>query len=123
MFEAPIYCTYTHTYEEWEKQMAKVNIKTPKNTEEILKGIYNRGVHEDKEKNNNVNHPSHYTWLKDKCGIEVLDITRHMDFDLGNAIKYILRAGKKNPEKTIEDLQKAIFYINDKIESLKNGNN
>ena len=42
-----------------------------------------------------VNHPSHYTWLKDKCGIEVIDITRHLDFDLGNAIKYILRAGKK----------------------------
>ena len=36
-----------------------------------------------------VNHPSHYTWLKDKCGIEVIDITRHMDFNLGNAIKYI----------------------------------
>ena len=30
-----------------------------------------------------VNHPSHYTWLKEKCGIEVIDITRHMDFNLG----------------------------------------
>lgn len=72
----------------------------------------------------NVNHPKHYTWLKDKCGIEVLDITRHLDFDLGNAIKYILRAGHKKDagksqhEKTVEDLRKAIFYLNDEIKLL-----
>ena len=72
-----------------------------------------------------VNHPSHYLWLKEKCGIEVIDITRHLDFDTGNAVKYLLRAGHKfeegysNIDKTIEDLQKAIFYINDKIEMLK----
>ena len=42
-----------------------------------------------------VSHPSHYSWLKELCGIEVIDITRHLDFDLGNAIKYILRAGRK----------------------------
>ena len=42
-----------------------------------------------------VNHPFHYTWLKDLCGIEVIDITRHMDFNLGNSIKYILRSGHK----------------------------
>ena len=71
-----------------------------------------------------VNHPSHYTWLKDMCGIEVIDITRHLDFDLGNAIKYILRAGHKSEAgyddtaKEIEDLQKAVFYINDKIKLL-----
>lgn len=72
-----------------------------------------------------VNHPTHYTWLKELCGIEVIDITRHMDFDLGNAIKYILRQGKKSEEgmsdknKAIEDLKKAIFYINDKIKMLE----
>lgn len=71
-----------------------------------------------------VNHPSHYCWLKELCGIEVIDITRHLDFDLGNAIKYILRAGHKseegynNVDKEIEDLQKAAFYINDKINML-----
>lgn len=76
-------------------------------------------------KNDKVNHPSHYVWLKELCGIEVIDITRHLDFDLGNAIKYILRAGKKSEEgysdldKTIEDLKKAIFYINDEIELLE----
>lgn len=71
-----------------------------------------------------VNHPSHYTWLKDKCGIEVIDITRHMDFCTGNAVKYLLRAGHKAEEgysdvqKEIEDLEKAIWYIKDKIHQL-----
>lgn len=75
-----------------------------------------------------VNHPSHYTWLKDLCGIEVIDITRHMDFDLGNAIKYLLRQGKKSEKgmsdrtKAVEDLRKAVFYINDKIKMLESNN-
>ena len=73
----------------------------------------------------NVNHPSHYTWLKDKCGIEVIDITRHLDFDTGNAVKYLLRAGHKEDaaltslEKQIEDFKKAAWYINDKIKMLE----
>ena len=72
-----------------------------------------------------VSHPSHYTWLKELCGVEVIDITRHMDFDLGNAIKYILRQGHKHEEgmsdkeKAIEDLEKAVWYINDRIKQLK----
>ena len=75
-----------------------------------------------------VNHPSHYTWLKDLCGIEVIDITRHMDFNLGNSIKYILRSGHKKEEgytdkqKTIEDLKKAIWYLNDEINMLQKEN-
>ena len=74
---------------------------------------------------NRVNHPSHYTWLKELCGIEVIDLTRHMDFCLGNAIKYILRCGHKteqgleDKEKAVEDLQKAVWYIRDKIKSLE----
>ena len=84
----------------------------------------------DKEqKTDNVNHPAHYTWLKDLCGIEVIDITRHMDFCLGNAIKYILRAGHKkdasltDTDKQIEDLNKAIWYINDEIKRITELNN
>lgn len=82
------------------------------------------------EKDENVSHPSHYTWLKELCGIEVIDITRHMDFDLGNAIKYILRQGRKSildkdlsdnfNAAAIQDLKKALFYINDKINMLEN---
>jgi hypothetical protein len=76
--------------------------------------------------NDKVNHPSYYTRLKEKCGIEVIDITRHLDFDTGNAIKYLLRAGYKSEEgysdkdKMIEDLKKAVWYINDKINMLLN---
>lgn len=79
----------------------------------------------DIKQNERVCHPPHYTWLKDLCGIEVIDITRHMDFDLGNSLKYILRAGHKseegmnNKEKEIEDLKKAVFYLNDKIKMLE----
>ena len=79
-----------------------------------------------KNKIDNVNHPPHYTWLKDKCGIEVIDITRHMDFDLGNVIKYVLRQGLKseegmsNTEKALEDLKKARWYLDDKIKQIEN---
>ena len=79
------------------------------------------------KKENKVEHPSHYTWLKDKCGIEVIDITRHLDFDKGNAVKYILRSGYKEEQgyttkqKEIEDIKKAIWYLNDKLKMLENG--
>lgn len=81
------------------------------------------------EKEDKVNSPSHYNWLKKLAGVEVIDITRHLDFDLGNAVKYILRAGRKSEEgyddkaKTIEDLRKAVWYINDKIKTLENETN
>lgn len=80
---------------------------------------------DDKAPDDKVNHPSHYTWLKDLCGIEVIDITRHLDFNLGNSIKYILRSGHKSEkgmtdkQKTIEDLKKAIWYLNDEISTLE----
>ena len=59
-----------------------------------------------------VNHPDHYT--SHPSGIECIQITEHMSFCLGNAIKYIWRAGLKH--NAIEDLQKAVFYINREIE-------
>ena len=66
-----------------------------------------------------VNHPAHY--LKDS-GHEVIDVilSRKLNFPLGNAIKYIARAGRKNPNKIIEDLEKAKFYINYEIEAILN---
>lgn len=64
-----------------------------------------------------VNHPEHYT----DGGIETIDFieAKKMPYHLGNAVKYVSRAGKKNPEKTIEDLQKAIWYINRYISFLE----
>ena len=78
----------------------------------------------NEQKTDNVNHPAHYTWLKDLCGIEVIDITRHMNFCCGCALKYILRAGHKkdasltDTEKQIEDLNKAIWYLKDEIKRI-----
>lgn len=78
------------------------------------------------KKNNRVEHPAYYTWLKELCGIEVIDITRHMNFNLGNVIKYVLRSGHKSEQgmsgkqKQIEDLKKARFYIDDEIRRLEN---
>ena len=64
----------------------------------------------------NVNHPAHYTDGK----IEVIDFIedKKLGFHLGNTVKYICRAGKKDPEKTIEDLQKAEWYLRREIQRL-----
>ena len=78
------------------------------------------------KKEEQVSHPSHYAWLKDLCGVEPLDVCRHLDFNTGNAIKYLLRkdkvdGNKTKTEKRIEDLHKAVFYIQDEIKLLKHG--
>ena len=71
----------------------------------------------------NVEHPQHYNCQP--SGIECIEIARHMDFNLGNVLKYIWRHGqKKNDnegvlEKAIEDLEKAAWYLNDEIRMLK----
>ena len=64
-----------------------------------------------------VNHPPHYT--SHPSGIETIQITEHMGFCLGNAIKYILRADLKGNK--IEDLKKAEWYINREIARIENG--
>lgn len=77
----------------------------------------------DNEDKDNVNHPKHYT--SHPSGVECIEITKHYDFCIGNAIKYLWRAGLKSEqgyssdEKQIEDLKKAIWYINKKIEMLE----
>lgn len=59
-----------------------------------------------------VNQPAHYTWLPN--GVEVIDITKHLSFCLGNVVKYTLRADRKG--KAIEDLKKAQTYLRYEIE-------
>jgi hypothetical protein len=58
-------------------------------------------------KKESVNHPNHYTWLPN--GLEVIDIVENLNFNMGNSIKYVLRADHKR--KPIEDLRKALWYI------------
>lgn len=64
-----------------------------------------------------VHHPSHYNSGK----IEVIEAIEdwRLDYHCGNAVKYIARAGKKDPSKEIEDLEKAAWYIKRKIEKLR----
>ena len=67
----------------------------------------------------NVNHPKHYT--SHPSGIECIEITEHYCFTIGNAIKYLWRAGIKNEGSTneIQDVQKAIWYVSKHLSSLR----
>lgn len=77
------------------------------------KSTVSRKPRED-QPNDPVNHPSHYN--NHPSGIETIEVTRHMNFNLGNAMKYIWRCGDKgNP---MQDLEKAIWYINDEIKRI-----
>lgn len=72
----------------------------------------------------NINHPKHYT--SHPSGVECIEITEHYNFNVGNAIKYVWRAGIKSEEgktdlqKQIEDLGKAKWYIERELQRLNN---
>ena len=77
-----------------------------------------------KNNHDNVNHPKHYTSsdaVCDKCGdcIECIEVTRHMPFNIGNAVKYLWRWQHKNG---LEDLKKARWYLEDAIKDLEKKN-
>lgn len=77
-------------------------------------------VLDDEPDNDAVNHPAHYTSGK----IEVIDFIedKGLNYHRGNAVKYIVRAGKKDPAKEIEDLEKAAWYIAREIERINREN-
>lgn len=71
-----------------------------------------------------VDHPLHYNTIPVECPecshpIEVIEIVRHFNFNRGNVIKYVMRAGIKDPDKEVEDLEKAVWYLQDEINHLK----
>lgn len=74
--------------------------------------------------NDTVNHPEHYT--SHPSGVECIQITECHNFCIGNAIKYLWRAGlkedasKSGDEKMIEDMEKAVWYINREINRIRN---
>lgn len=116
-----IYPEYAENlFDEWKNPIISDNLnlsELPFNS--IIMG-------EQSEMTEQVSHPSHYAWLKDLCGVEPLDICRYLDFNTGNAIKYLLRkdkmdGNKTKTEKRIEDLRKAVFYIQDEIKLLVHG--
>lgn len=63
-----------------------------------------------------VNHPAHYMAFP---GVEVIQITEHLSFCAGSAVKYLCRAGLKDPAKTVEDLEKARWYVEREIARVK----
>ncbi|UPK64919.1 DUF3310 domain-containing protein [Rhodococcus pyridinivorans] len=63
--------------------------------------------------NDSINHPAHYTGFSN--GAEVIDITENLNFNRGNAVKYLARAGAKDPAKELEDLRKAEWYVQREI--------
>jgi len=75
-----------------------------------------RSTVKEEQLDQTVNHPAHYNTGK----IEVIEFIedQKLSYHLGNAVKYISRAGKKDPAKTVEDLKKAQWYIRRQIEIL-----
>lgn len=67
--------------------------------------------------NDNINHPSHYTDGK----IEVINFIedKKLNYHRGNVVKYIARAGKKDPAKELEDLKKARWYLDREIKNME----
>ena len=59
--------------------------------------------------------PTHYQF----DGVQVIDITQHLDFLLGNVVKYTARAGRKTGESKLDDLRKAEFYLKRAVENEK----
>ena len=72
--------------------------------------------------NEMVNHPQHYGGEDSLYeAIKVIEAWE-LDFHLGNTVKYISRAGKKGTDKELQDLKKALWYLQRKIENLENVN-
>jgi hypothetical protein len=69
-----------------------------------------------------VKNPDHYGGASNPY--EAIKVIEHwnLDFHLGNTVKYISRAGKKDPTKEIEDLKKAMFYLERRIKNLEKNN-
>ena len=106
-------------------EIEKVKFKIPNN--EYKQG-YNNGlnsailcIYDMKEQTiNNTNTPPHY-----QGSIKPIDLinAQELNFNLGNVVKYVCRAGKKEGENTLSDLEKAKDYINFEIERVKQWTN
>lgn len=64
-----------------------------------------------------VNHPQHYN--EHPGNIECIEVVRHMNFNLGNVVKYLWRAGLKGEGVKLQDLEKAKWYLEDEIERVR----
>lgn len=101
----------------YKREMDDAIIENPRKSKQTFFNSPNNSVESTEESEDSVNHPKHYK--SSPSGIEVIEITEHMNFCRGNAIKYIMRAGIKNKNKEVEDLKKAIWYLNREIQRLE----
>jgi len=69
-----------------------------------------------------VNHPAHYGGENNVYEVIKVIEAWELDFHLGNTVKYISRAGKKGSDKELQDLKKALWYLQRKIDNLENSN-
>lgn len=76
--------------------------------------IKKRPITPRRDESDRVNQPSHYR--QHPSGVECIEITEHMNFNLGNAMKYIWRAGLKEGVDEMEDLRKALWYVGREIQ-------
>lgn len=113
------YCTLDPVNKVMYNVLGETNDYCLKNLEILLSSFK---IAPEVSQNDPVNHPEHYT--NHPSGIECIEITKHYDFSIGNAIKYLWRSGLKQEiglssrQKEKQDLEKAIWYINQKIKDL-----
>lgn len=94
-----------------------VHIKWNDGTRDFVYDLTNLATHEAESK---INHPAYYGGDTTYEAIKVIEAWQ-LDFCLGNTVKYISRAGKKQADKEIEDLEKAKWYLSRRIQQVKQG--
>lgn len=115
------YYSSDNEYEHYKNQTCYTNRRTLSSLshciERNIKIVEFDDIDDFKSNTDQVNYPSHYT----DGNIEVIDFIedKKLGFHLGNAVKYIVRAGKKDSSKTKDDIKKAIWYLERYLEALE----
>jgi len=99
------------------KDFVNENERPESPSKEDLAKMGDQSISAFNESYEKVDHPKHYNMHP--SGIECIEIIRHMNFNIGNAIKYLWRSGLKDSNSDIQDLKKAIWYIYDEIKRLE----
>ena len=106
----------------WKNPIEEVGEASEKCKQAVdnLRNAVRESIKNQLTKADNVNHPSHYT----DGNIEVIDYIedKKLNYHLGNVVKYVSRAGKKDASKTLEDLKKARWYLDRYITKLEEAN-
>lgn len=114
MLEASEDMMRTNSNEERKRMLTEKTIQV---TEKLSSTFHKLASHDSKE---TVDHPPHYGGNTVYEVIKVLEAWQ-LDFHLGNVVKYVARSGKKDKTRELEDLEKALWYLNRRIKILKEG--